>query len=321
MSQLVVPSDLTPAEVAQIVESIEEARALGTRKSYASRIRQWEQWCEERGRIPLPADPTHVAAHIAYLGDQGKSVSTIKTTLAALRALHEDKGFDDPTRVVGVRKTRQGLTRRIGAAPKKQAHALALDELKRMLDTCDTDGVRDTRDRAVLLIGFAGALRRSEIAAFNVEHIGRKRSGLTIWIPSSKGDQEGEGDWVGIARGANKATCPVTALYDWLDLTEWAAGPVFRRVSRHDSIPLTDLPLTGAAIDEIVQARAALAGLGDLAISGHSLRAGHATTAAEAGVDAARIARTTRHARLETLASYVRPAEVLRDTTSRVLGL
>lgn len=98
-------------------------------------------------------------------------------------------------------------------------------------------------------------------------------------------------------------------------------GSVFGAITRHNTIPKTIRPLSGAAVDVIVQARAAAAGLHDLPVSGHSLRAGHATTAAEAGADASRIARTTRHERLETLQRYVRPAEALRDTTARVLGL
>lgn len=314
-------SGLSPEQVAGVIAAMADARAPGTRKAYRSRLEQWKKWCEDNGHAPLPAEPSHIAAHLDWLASEGKSVSTINSTLAALRAVHQEASLPDPTVDNRVRKTRAGLTRRIGEAPAKQAHALSVDELRRMVATCDGDGVRGTRDKAILLIGYAGALRRSEIAALDVRSISRKRDGITLRIDQSKGDQTKKGAVVGVVRGKHTETCPVTALNEWLALTEWTSGPIFRQVTRHNSIPLTDRALTGDAIDDIVQRRARLAGLADLPITGHSLRAGHATTAAEAGVDAARIARTTRHARLETLASYVRPAEALRDSTSRDLGL
>ena len=312
---------LSVAETTRVIEAMARSRSASTRRVYASRWRAWEDWCSELGRTSLPADPAEVAAYVTGLADAGRAMSTINATLAAIRAVHEDQSSADPTRGVGVQRVRAGLTRRIGVAARRQAHPLTLAELRRMLATCGTDGVRGVRDRALLLVGFAGALRRSEIAALAVTDMARQRDGIVLTIRKSKGDQEGHGAVVGVARGEHRETDPVTALYDWLDLAGIARGAVFAAITRHNTVPKTVRPLSGAAIDSIIQARAAEAGLGDLPISGHSLRAGHATTAAEAGVDASRIARTTRHERLETLNRYVRPAEALRDTTASVLGL
>lgn len=308
-------------ETARVLEAMAASRSDSTRRVYTSRWKVWETWCAEHGRTPMPADPAELAAYVTSLADSGRALSTINASIAAIRAVHEDHGFDDPTTGVGVQRVRAGVTRIVGVAPRRQAHPLSLLELQRMLESCDADGVRGTRDRALLLIGFAGALRRSEIAALEVRDVARQRDGIVLTIRRSKGDQEGRGATVGISRGVHAGTDPVTALHAWLDLAGIGRGPLFVAITRHNRVPRTLRAVTGASVDAIIQRRAADAGLGDLPISGHSLRAGHATTAAESGVDASRIARTTRHQRLETLQRYTRPAEALRDTTARDLGL
>lgn len=312
---------LTDDEAARLAMALADSRAASTRTAYASKWRSWERWCHHTDRQALPADPGHVAVYLTELAAAGRSLSTINGAAAAIRAKHEDAGHEDPTAVAGVRRVRAGLTRRLGKAPKRKAHPISLVELRRMLETCDIDGIRGLRDRALLLVGYAGALRRSELADLEVSGIARARDGVVLTLDRSKGDQDGEGQHVGITRGLNQQTCPVTALMAWLDVLGTDSGPLFCRITRHNTAPVTVQALSGSSVDQIVRARAACAGLGDLRISGHSLRAGHATTAAENGVDAARIARTTRHVRLETLAGYIRPAEVLRDTTARELGL
>jgi len=308
-------------EATRVVEAMSASRSSNTRRVYASRWRVWEAWCAERDRVPMPADPAELAVYMTDLADLGRALSTINGTLAAIRAVHEDHGLDDPTACVGVQRVRAGVTRMVGVAPRRQADPLTLMELRRMLATCDDDGVRGARDRALLLTGFAGALRRSEIGAIEVRDVARQRDGIVLTIRGSKGDQERRGAVIGISRGARLDTDPITALYSWLDLAGIRRGPLFVAITRHNSIPRTFRPLSGAAIDVIIQRRAEGAGLRDLPVSGHSLRAGHATAAAEAGVDASRIARTTRHQRLESLQRYTRPAEALRDTTAGDLGL
>jgi integrase len=308
-------------EAERVVGAIVDSKAVSTRRAYAAKWHEWVRWCADHDRIVMPAEPSTVAAWFTELADAGRSVSTINIAAAALRARHEMIGYPDPTAAAVVRRTRAGLTRRLGIAPRHQAHPLSVIELRRMVETCRADGVRGARDRALLLVGYAAALRRSEIAALRVEHLTRLDGGVVVHLPRSKSDQEGRGVDIGVARGEHTDTCPVTALAAWTDLLGETSGPLFPRINRYNTLPLTPRPITGATVDQIIKRRADAAGLSDLAISGHSLRAGHATTAAEHGVDASRIARTTRHARLETLARYVRPAEVLADTTSRDLGL
>lgn len=309
-------------DLAAVAAAIAAARAASTRRVYASAWRSWERWCAERGYRPLPADPVHVASHVAWLGSQGRSVSTVDRALASIAAEHNAAGLEDPTTTAGVRLTRSGVRRTVGAAPRRQAHPVTTSEVRRLVDACPTTSLRGLRDRALLLVGYAAALRRSELGAITLGHIAYRSAGIALTISRSKADQEGNGVVVGIARG-HGITDPVHALRAWVN----AAGlddpsePVFVRVAWSDRRALRGQALSGEAVQAVLLARATQAGIDDLDLSGHSLRAGHATTAAEAGVPADRLARTTRHARLETLARYVRPSEALRDTSSASLGL
>lgn len=314
-------ADLDDAEAQRVVRAIGNSRSASTRRSYASRWRGWTAWCAEYGHTPLPGTSFEVAAYVTWLAEKGLSLSTINASLAAIRAVHEDRGLEDPTTGAGMTRVRAGVARSVGVAPSRQAHAITIQELRRMLVTCDPDGVRGVRDRALLLLGFAGALRRSEIAALEVSDVTRQHCGIVLRIRRSKSDQEGRGALVGVPRGEREDTDPVTALHAWMTLAGIHDGRLFLAITRHNSVPRTRRPLSGAAIDAIIQSRAAAAGLSDLPITGHSLRAGHATAAANAGVDALRLARTTRHARLETLARYLRPAEVIGDSSAGALGL
>lgn len=330
MTELTIPTPtaegglahIHPEDLAAVAAAVAAARAASTRRVYASAWRGWERWCAERAYSPLPADPVHVAGHIAALGALGRSVSTIDRTLAAIAAEHQGRGLDDPTSAPGVRLTRAGVRRTVGAAPRRQAHPVTTDEVRRLVEACDPTSLRGLRDHALILTGYAAALRRSEVGAVALGHIAYRSAGIALSLTKSKSDQEGQGAVVGIARG-HGVTDPVAAVRAWIS----AAGlddpqeAVFVRIAWSDRRALRGRPLSGEAVQEILLARAREAGIDDLDLSGHSLRAGHATTAAEAGVPADRLARTTRHARLETLARYVRPAEALRDTSSAALGL
>lgn len=310
----------SPAERASVVGYFEASRSASTRRQYASRWRAWEAWCEQRGIDSLPADAGAIAVYAAGLADAGKSVSTINLHLAAIQAAHVDRGLDSPTGSAALQRVRVGITRTLGSAPKKQAHPLSVDELRRMAATCD-DTIRGLRDRAVLLLGFAGALRRSEVGDLAIERVLQRRGGLVLHLANSKGDQEGEGEYIGVPLGEHRETCPVSATFAWMEALGQESGPLFRPVSRHNTVPATCRGLSGEAVGAIVEARAEQAGLGHLGVTGHSLRAGHVTTATEAGIDPLRIARTTRHKSLDTLRIYARPTEALRDSTAGELGL
>jgi len=181
------------------------------------------------------------------------------------------------------------------------------------------DTARGTRDAALILLGFASALRRSELAGLELADIEPKPEGLLIRVRKSKTDPEARGQLVGVAHGSHAETDPVTALDAWLERRGTEPGPLFLGF-RYDRIGTR--PFTGSGLARMLKERAAAAGIPSERISGHSLRAGHATTAALAGVGLDRIAAQTRHTRISTLVEhYIRPLEAMQVTSSRDLGL
>lgn len=316
-----VGTPATAEEIAAVGALLEAGRAPGTRRAYASSMSSWSAWCETRGVAPLPADPGLLAVWISELVAAGRASSTIDGHLAALRAAHVDAGLDDPTAHPGVRQVRTGARRIVGVAPRRRVHAITTAEVRRIVEGIDTGSLRGLRDRALILTGYAAATRRSELVGLDVDDLTWRRDGVLLRIRRSKGDQEGRGATVGIVRGQHSTTDPVSALRAWTAAAGLEAGaPLWTPIAWSDR-RVVRRRLDAATVGVILRDRAAAAGLGDLDLTVHSLRAGHATTAAES-CDAMRIARTTRHRSISTLAeSYVRPAQVLDDSTSGVLGL
>lgn len=317
----VSPGILTAVQWEDIEAAVKAARSPNTQRAYASAWRNWVSWCGPRGFHPLPADPQTVAAYLTDRAKEGLSVSTLDTARAAIRSMHRDSALNDPTANPGVELVLKGLKRLRGSAPVTQAHPVTTGELRRILDCIHRESLRGKRDAALLLLGFAGAFRRSELAALTVRDLVFKADGVIVTLRRSKGDQEGKGVVVGILRGQVKASDPVFAVRDWIAASGIQENaPLFQRIAWSDR-RVTGRALTGQTVNRVLKVRSTAAGLDDLCLTGHSLRAGHATTAAENGVPSERLARTTRHKNLATLARYVRPAEVLRDSSSGSLGL
>lgn len=214
-------------------------------------------------------------------------------------------GADNPCRSEIVKATLRGLKRKHGTA-RHQARALMRDDLFCILDPMG-DGVREKRDRALLLLGFAAGMRRSELTALEVGDVEPVRQGLIITIRRSKTDQEAEGRQIGIPHGRT-LHCPVSALDSWLDASGIDSGPLFRPINRHGHIGTN--PLTGDAVSVLLRERAQSAGLDPQGLSGHSLRSGFATSAAEAGVSTLKIRATTGHRSESGLAPYIRAGEL-----------
>lgn len=312
---------LTADQWDDISAAVKGSRSRNTRRAYASAWRHWESWCVRHGFRPLPADPQTVAAYLTYRAKEGRSVSTLDTARAAIRSVHKDVAADDPTANPGVELVLKGLKRQQGCAPVTQAHPVTTGELRRIVDCIDRQSLRGKRDAALLLLGFAGAFRRSELADLMVRDLVFKADGMIVSLRRSKGDQEGKGVVVGIVRGQMKESDPLFAVRDWIAASGVKEGAaLFQRIAWSDR-RVTGHALTGQTVNRVLKERSVAAGLEDLHLTGHSLRAGHATTAASNGVPSDRLARTTRHKNLATLARYVRPTQVLGDSSSASLGL
>lgn len=315
------PGMLSELQLADVAAAVQAARSPNTQRAYASAWRQWSAWCVNNAFQAMPADPLAVAAYLTERAREGRSVSTLDMARAAIRSGHLEAGCADPTAGPGVGLVLKGLKRQRGVAPMRQAHALTTIELRRIVEEMDRSSLRGKRDAALVLLGYAGAFRRSELASLSVRDLAFKADGVVVTLAQSKGDQLSIGVAVGVVRGRVKESDPVVALREWISASGISdEAPLFQRIAWSDR-RVTGHRITSATVNSILQGRAADAGLADLLLTGHSLRAGHATTAAENGISSDRLARTTRHKNLATLARYVRPAEVLRDSSSGSLGL
>ena len=271
------------------------ARADGTRRVYQSEWISFEAWAAVARIVALPATPQTVATYLAWMADAGSSAATIAGHAAAIRERHRSAGLPVPTDDPHVQETLAGIRRVIGTRSNRKAPVDA-DALHKMLATLGSD-VAAHRDRAVILVGYEGAFRRSELVALDVESITWRSDHARILISRSKTDQEGEGRYKVL-----RASC--AALRDWLQIAKIDAGPVFRGVTKSGSVRETRL--TAGSVARIVKATARAAGLNDKTFSGHSLRAGFVTEALRRKSPRDQIRAQTGHRRDETLDIYDR---------------
>jgi integrase len=245
-------------------------------------------------------------------------VATIQRRVASISKAHEMAGLPNPVRAEIVKATLRGLRRKHGTA-QRQAKPLMRDDLLLVLDSL-RETLRDQRDRALLLLGFAGGFRRSELVALERADIETVRQGLIVTIRRSKTDQDGAGRRIGIPHGRTRH-CPVAAVEAWLSASaiDTGPGPMFRPITRHGHVAAN--PLTGDAVSVLLRERLAAAGIDPEGYSGHSLRAGFATSAAQAGVSTLKIRAMTGHATDAMLARYIREGELFTGNAAGALLL
>jgi integrase len=277
------------------------ARADATRRAYRADWQSFSEWCTEHGRVALPATPSTVASYLAALADAGRKPSTIRRALTGVSEAHRAAGFASPRTTAPVLAVMAGIQRRVGVAPTQKHPVLAAD-LRRMVASLP-GSARGLRDRAILLVGFAGALRRSEVVALDVADVAFGQDGVTVTVRRSKTDQVGAGRKIGIPYGSEAFCCPVRTLRAWLDASGSEAGPLFG-------------PCSARAVARLVKRAARNVGLDPSQFSGHSLRAGHATSAAIAGKSESAIMRQTGHRSHASVRGYIRDAALFRDNSA-----
>ncbi|TXN76621.1 tyrosine-type recombinase/integrase, partial [Methylobacterium sp. WL18] len=285
-----------------------------TVRAYRSDWAHFSEWCAREGLDPLPAAPAAVGLYIAAHAD-ALSVATLSRRLSSIAAAHRLAGHGLDPRHPAIADVMAGLRRERGSA-QRHAEALTVPRLRQVL-TGLGDTLGDRRDRALLLVGTAAALRRSELVALDVADIAVLPEGLRITIRRSKTDQDGAGVVLAVGR-TGTATCPAAAFATWLAAAGIAEGAAFRGVDRHGRVGGR---LSGNAVALIVQRRAAAAGFDAAAYAGHSMRAGFATSAARAGIGELAIARQTRHTSLTVLRRYVREGQLFEQNLTAEIGL
>ena len=307
-------SDLSPAISAQ--GFADASRSEATRRAYRSDWASFTAWCREHGAAPLPATPSTVASYLADMASSHKP-STIQRHLAAINGAHRLAGTPSPTAHEAVRLVMQGIRRTLGVAPA-QARPIGLEDLRRMLAALPK-GMAGDRDRALLLVGWAGAFRRAELVALDVEDVEATDDGLVVRVRHSKTDQQGAGREVGIPLGTTVQMCPVKALREWLEAASISTGPLFRKVDRHGHAGAQRL--NPASVAEVVKRAATLSGLDPTPFSGHSLRAGLATSAAANGATESLIMAQTGHKSTAMVRRYIRRANLFKQNAASIAGL
>lgn len=317
-------TDLEPASVSPVApfgemsESdaryVRAARAENTRRAYQSDWADFTVWCTNEGVVSLPAAPGTVTAYMAALIDRGRKISTVARRLTSIRSAHFAAGVPSPTGDPLVKYVWAGIRREHRQIPEK-APPLMPPALWDVLDALP-DSSMGERDRALLLVGFVGALRRSELASARIEHLADHPRGRVLSIPVSKTDQYGEGQLVVLPQANRPERCPVAVLDRWLDRLD-GTGPLFPMIHRSGCIQPESL--SGDSVNDVVQRscdRALGKGHGH---SAHSLRAGFVTYAAARGLTDRAIANQTRHQSLASVAGYIRHETVWIDNAAAML--
>jgi site-specific recombinase XerD len=324
----VIPPDglqaVTPALKAAIGAAetyARQAHAAETLRAYLHDWHEFQRWCATAGCPSLPADPVSVAGYLASLAPL-LSRSALQRRLSAISFYHRLQGCAWSPSHPAIRTTLRGIGRIHGASHRKRpAAALTSVELKRLLAGCGDD-LAGRRDRALFLLGFAGALRRSELVGIDHDHVRPTATGLRLLIPSSKTDAEGQGVEIGIPRGKQAATCPVRALNAWFAASGIGYGPVFRKVDQWGHVERDRLGPDG--VRRILLRRAKQAGLTvhtTERLSPHGLRAGFVTEANAAGARDEQIMEHTRHRDLKTMRGYVRRGRLVTDSPVKLLDI
>lgn len=315
-------SNLTPIDSPNVPKTLEkpleEARGFvaasvpeNTRRAYAADWALFSEWCRQKGVVNLPASSTVIAAFIAD-ESKGSKPSTLRRRMAAIRKMHQVAGHPNPCDNEAVRATMKGIERSYGVAQMGKAPA-TLAAIEKMVNACPPNTLDGLRSRAILLVGYAGAFRRSELAALTMDDLKWTNEGVVITVRRSKTDQRGRG-FVKAIPYVEGTLCAATALRVWLTAARIDSGPVFRAFNRVGAPKPT--PISDHAVAVIVKTCAGRCGYDPSVFSGHSLRAGHVTEARSRGVADASTMATTGHKRVETLDGYDRRENAFQKTSA-----
>jgi integrase len=311
----------------RVRDFVAASKAPETLRAYRTDWTAFTGWCDQHGLDALPASPETIAAYLTDLVGV-LAIATLQRRLSSIAQAHKGAGHESPTRAEIVRTTWRGIRRTFGVSSTKKA-ALETADIRAMVGTLG-DRLIDVRDRAMVLIGFASAMRRGEVTALDVEDIAVVPEGMAVTIRRSKTDQEAKGTTLGLPYGSDPATCPVRAYQAWLERSGITAGAVFRQVDRHgrwrdgDTVVATGNEggrIGGRAYGERVKLLASRVGHDPSTIGGHSTRRGFITSAARARVLERDIMRHSRHRSLAVFRGYIEDAGLFDDNAAMAVGL
>lgn len=304
-------------------EYLDASKAPATKRAYRGDWEKFTRWAAEQKIDALPASGATVANYITYLAESGRAASTISRALTSISQAHRTLDLASPTKSPEVANVYKGIRRTKGTA-QRRAKPLVIAELKRICDSMKPSFL-GRRDKAMMLLGWAGALRRSELVALDLDHIDFVEEGMTILIITSKTDQESAGYKLGIPFAGDKDYCPVLKLKHWLDLASIVRGPLFIAIGTpgkkfHANIVDADRHrLAASAVNTIIKRRVKQAGMNAAGYSGHSLRAGFITTCAAQETPEYLIQAHTRHRSAKVLRGYMRDGNLFASNPLSIL--
>lgn len=301
---------------ATVTKYLDQSKAENTKRGYRADWADFTAWCEKYRRVPLPALPETVAYYLADRSQELKT-STLERRLVTISEAHHTAGFESPTRSAQVKLVWAGIRREKGTAQAHQKPTLT-KHIRAMLEHLP-DKLLSVRDRALLLLGYAGAMRRSDLVGLDVTDVALGDEGLVILIRKGKTDPIRQGRKIGIPFGEHEETCPVRAVLNWIEEAEIEEGPLFRSVNRHGHVMETRLSDRAVAI--VVKRSLVAAGKSARGFAGHSLRAGLATQAAMNGVSERAIQDQTGHKSLAVMRRYIRDGSLFRENAAAKVGL
>lgn len=290
-----------------LLDYAKKSKSERSLKGYAVGWKRFVDWCKGYGYKPFaPPHSSHEFLVGLFVADMAKTlslkVSSIEAYLAGIRHFYAEYGVEVDTRHKEIRKALSGIKREQGTRVARK-DPLASESVKRIVGAIDQEAPIGIRDRALILLGFAGAFRRSELVAIDFEHLSFAVEGVSVFIPKSKTDQHGEGRYVDIAFAKDENCCPVRALKEWIAYAGITSGAVFLQV--YKGAKVMPQRLSDQSVALVLKKRCKDVGI-DGDIAGHSLRAGHVTAAIKKGVSEVWIMRQTGHTSINTLKKYER---------------
>jgi len=301
--------------------NLKSSKAINTIRAYKSDYKDFGLFCAQNGFRSLPADPKTVSLYLTHLSTKDVKISTLKRRLVSIGVIHKFKGHYLDTKHPSIIENIMGIKRRKGSIQKGKKPILInnLKQIINVIDSCNNEEIKKFRDRSVILIGFSGGFRRNEIVSLDYEDLDFVTEGLKINLKRSKTDQFGEGAVKGLPYFDNSQYCPVISIKKWIEVSNIKSGPLFRRFSKGSK--LTENRLTDQTVALLIKKYLNLAGIDSKNYSGHSLRSGFATSAAESGAEERSIMVMTGHKSTEMVRRYIKEANLFKNNALNKIKL
>ena len=293
--------------------NLQSSKSKNTLRAYKSDFNDFELFCAQNGFKSLPSEPKIVSLYLTQLSTKDLKMSTLKRRLVSIGVIHKLKGHYLDTKHPSIIENIMGIKRRKGSNQKGKK-PLLINSLKKIINVIDeqkNEEIKNIRDRSIILIGFSGGFRRNEIVSLNYDDLDFVPEGLKITLKRSKTDQFGEGYLKGLPYFDNSQYCPILSLKKWIETSNINAGPLFRRFSKGSK--LTENRLTDQTVALLIKKYLNLAGIDSKNYSGHSLRSGFATSAAESGAEERSIMAMTGHKSTEMVRRYIKEANLFKN--------